>query len=201
MSNTSDIQIEDIPASAPPEYDVASNLPHFDTALPSSSSQQFNSAPSNSLQSAPLDAPPVSSTAPSAPPIVPLTASSTSPTSPPSPAPFPHIPGSVWTLDQDGSKPYGIVEFLPNGSVRWSNGETHGHWELKNEGRLLEANFIDIFHEFEYFDERKEAVLKAPSGTPLCRMWLHGTRSELALLLIIVIPLISDLLIRPVLLL
>ena len=86
------------------------------------------------------------------------------------------IPGSVWTWAHYGTKPNGIIEFLPNGSTKWVNGARQGHWKLKNGETVLEAEFNGVLHELEYVASEKKAVLRTPQRARPSQMWIQGDR-------------------------
>ncbi|XP_063683403.1 uncharacterized protein LOC134817951 isoform X2 [Bolinopsis microptera] len=91
--------------------------------------------------------------------------------------PFPgNIAGSVWTWAHDGTKPNGIIEFLPDGGTKWFNGARQGHWKLKEGGTVLETNFNGVHHELVYVASEKKAVLRSPERSPSSQMWIQGDR-------------------------
>ena len=93
--------------------------------------------------------------------------------------PFPcNLPGSVWTWAHGGTKPNGIIEFLPLpvGGVKWGNGARQGSWQFKEGGTVLETEFNGVLHELEYVASEKKAVLRTPQRTPPSQMWIQGDR-------------------------
>ena len=94
----------------------------------------------------------------------------------PSVASFPDVAGSVWTWAHDGTKPNGIIEFLPDGGTKWFNGARQGHWKLKEGGTVLETSFNGVDHELVYVASEMRAVLKSPDRSPASSMWIQGER-------------------------
>ncbi|KAL5253530.1 hypothetical protein ACHWQZ_G013358 [Mnemiopsis leidyi] len=89
-------------------------------------------------------------------------------------SPFPNVTGTVWTWAHDGTKPNGIIEFLPDGGTKWFNGNRQGYWKLKNEGSVLETEFNGVYHELKYNARERKAVLKIPERNPASQMWIQG---------------------------
>ena len=89
-------------------------------------------------------------------------------------SPFPNVTGSVWTWAHDGTKPNGIIEFLPDGGTKWFNGNRQGYWKLKDEGCTVETKFNGVYHELKYNARERKAVLKIPERNPASQMWIQG---------------------------
>ena len=93
--------------------------------------------------------------------------------------PFPaNVAGSVWTWAHDGTRPNGIIEFLPDGGTKWFNGARQGHWKLKEGGTVLETSFNGVDHELVYVASEMRAVLRSPERSPPSQMWIQGDRGQ-----------------------
>ena len=147
MLNTN---IGDAPPTAPPLYNFASQPPPLPGVYPPQplTAQQYDAG----------------------------TSVASFPDAGPSVASFPDVAGSVWTWAHDGTRPNGIIEFLPDGGTKWFNGTRQGHWKLKEGGAVLETSFNGVDHELVYVASEKKAVLKSPDRSPASSMWIQGER-------------------------
>ena len=87
-----------------------------------------------------------------------------------------NLAGSVWTWAHNGTKPNGIIEFLPDGGTKWFNGGRQGYWKLQDGGKVLETEFNGVHHKLEYVASEKKAVLRSPERSPCSQMWIQGDR-------------------------